>query len=268
MADLVRVDRLSKVHFGAGLLRRRARALTAVDSVSLNIAANSIMGLVGESGSGKSTLARAILHLDPPTGGSVLIDGMNPAALSRTEMRQFRHTAQIVVQDPHAALNPRQSIGAAVSEGLRNRGIPRPEREQRVQELLDMVGISPRRRRDFPQQLSGGQRQRVVIARALAMEPRFLVLDEPVSSLDVSVQAQIINLLLDLKQRLALTYLFISHDLNLVAYISDTIAVMKGGRIVEQGSAEDVIATPKQHYTRVLFRNAPRLLDTRPRHIV
>ncbi len=268
MNDLVRVERLSKVHYGSGLLRRRAHAVSAVDSVSLTIAEDSIMGLVGESGSGKSTLARAILYLDPPTDGTVWIAGMNPATLSHAEMRQFRHTAQIVVQDPHAALNPRQSIGAAVAEGLRNRRILRREREQRVSELLDMVGISPRRRNDYPQQLSGGQRQRIVIARALAMEPRFLVLDEPVSSLDVSVQAQIVNLLLDLKQRLALTYLFISHDLNLVAYMSDAIAVMKDGRIVELGSAEEVIAGPKQHYTQVLFRNAPSLLQTLPRSVL
>ncbi len=267
MGELVRVEGLSKVHYAAGLLKRRARVVRAVDDVSLAIRHNTILGLVGESGSGKSTLARAMLYLDPPTAGSVIIDGLDPAALSRSQMRQFRHRAQIVVQDPYAALNPRLSIAASVAEGLRNRGFPRRARERRVAELLEMVGIASRRARDNPQQFSGGQRQRVIIARALAMDPRFLILDEPVSSLDVSIQAQIINLLLDLKQRLALTYLFISHDLNLVAHMSDAIAVMKDGRIVEMGDAAEVIAQPHDPYTQMLFDNAPRLLVVRPGRI-
>ncbi|TVQ39560.1 MAG: ABC transporter ATP-binding protein [Spirochaetaceae bacterium] len=264
MDDLVCIEGLSKVHYGAGLLKRRARTVRAVDDVTLTIGCNTIMGLVGESGSGKSTLARAVLYLDRPSAGSVEIDGLNPAVLSRAQMKLFRQRAQIVVQDPHAALNPRRSVAASVAEGLRNRGVPRCARERRVAELLEMVGIPARRGRDHPEQFSGGQRQRIVIARALAMDPRFLILDEPVSSLDVSIQAQIINLLLDLKHQLALTYLFISHDLNLVAYISDSIAVMKQGRIVEQGDAADVIAHPQQAYTQMLFQSAPRLFDTDP----
>lgn len=267
MPELVRVDGITKVHYASGMLKRRAGTVLAVDNVSLRIRTNSIMGLVGESGCGKSTLARALLYLDPPTSGAVTIDGMNPALLNRSQMKRFRHTAQIVVQDPHAALNPRLSIGASIAEGLRNRGFPRPARRRRVAELLDMVGLPAGRGRDRPGRFSGGQRQRVVIARALAMDPRFLVLDEPVSSLDVSIQAQIINLLLDLKQRLGLTYLFISHDLNLVAYMSDSIAVMKEGRIVEQGAAEQLIARPRDAYTKMLFDNAPRLLDVRPGRI-
>ncbi|TVR04843.1 MAG: ABC transporter ATP-binding protein [Spirochaetaceae bacterium] len=264
-AELVRVDNVSKVYYQAGLLRQRARSMVAVRNVSFSIAANTVLGLVGESGCGKSTLARAVAWLDPPTSGRVVVSGIDPGLRERSQMALFRRTVQIVFQDPYSSLNPRQCIGESVAEGLRNQGVPRDRRRREVARLLDMVGISPNRASERPHRFSGGQRQRIVIARALAVQPRFLILDEPVSSLDVSIQAQIVNLLVDLKRELSLTYLFISHDLNLIAYLSDEIAVMRDGTIIEQAPAEQLIAAPVHQYTRALFADAPVLPEPRSR---
>ncbi len=261
--ELVRIDDVSKVHFQAGLFRRRTRSVVAVQNLSLSITANTVLGLVGESGCGKSTLARAVAWLDPPTSGRVVVAGIDPALGDRSRMALFRRTVQIVFQDPYSSLNPRCSIGESVAEGLRNQGVPPDRRRREVSRLLDMVGISSSRTSERPHRFSGGQRQRIVIARALAVQPRFLILDEPVSSLDVSIQAQMVNLLLDLKRELSLTYLFISHDLNLIAYLSDEIAVMRDGRIIEQAPAEQLIAAPVHPYTRALFADAPVLPSPR-----
>lgn len=255
------VERLSKIFYPPGLLGRRREAVTAVQEASLTVRRNSILGLVGESGSGKTTLARSILFLDPPTEGSVTLGGVELSGLSRRELRGFRYHMQIVFQDPNGALNPRLSVRGSIQEALTNRGIPRGEHRDRIAELLEMVGISPERMDQHPHEFSGGQKQRICIARALAMEPSFLVLDEPVSNLDVSIQAQIINLLLRLQREFELTYLFISHDLNLVGYISDEIAVMKDGRIVEQGAAESLLEMPQHPYSRQLFAGATSFHD-------
>ena len=236
----------------------RARGgVLAVDRVSFSIPRGSVFGLVGESGCGKTTLARALLHLDPPTSGDVLFDGVDLGTLSRRDLRARRRRMQIVFQDPNSALNPRMRVRTSVEEGLRNLHTPRKERERRVRDLLELVGIPPEHADRYPHEFSGGQKQRLVVARSLTMEPEFLVLDEPVSNLDVSIQAQIINLLLDLKERLSLTYLFISHDLHLVAYLSDQVGVMYRGRLVETAPTERIMERPVHPYTLRLFSSVP-----------
>jgi len=212
---------------------------------------------VGESGCGKTTLVRSILFLDAPTSGDVWFDGTLLNALSSRQLRPFRKRMQIVFQDPNSALDPKMRINDSLAEGLINRQIAPAERQRRITRMLDLVGISPAYRFRYPHEFSGGQKQRIVIARALTMEPEFMVLDEPVSNLDVSIQAQIINLLLDLKNELHLTYLFISHDLNLVAYLSDRIAVMYRGRLVEMAATEEILKNPKHPYTLKLFSSMP-----------
>jgi oligopeptide/dipeptide ABC transporter ATP-binding protein len=257
MDAFVDIRGLTKVYPGRGFAGAARRSVCAVDRVSLAIGRGTVFGLVGESGCGKTSLARALLYLDPPTAGEVRIDGTPLCGLSPAELRRFRRRMQIVFQDPNSALNPKLRAADSIAEGLVNRGMPAARRETRIAELLELVGIPAGHGRRFPHEFSGGQKQRIVIARALAMEPEFLVLDEPVSNLDVSIQAQIINLLLDLKARLALTYLFISHDLHLVAYLSDRIGVMYRGRLVEEGAAEELLAAPGHPYTRRLFASAP-----------
>lgn len=248
---------LTKTYPGPGLFGAARRGVTAVDRVSFGIDRGTIFGLVGESGCGKTSLVRALLYLDPPSAGEVWFDGTRLGGLSTTALRPFRRRMQIVFQDPNSALNPKMRIADSLAEGLINRGVRPPERDRRIAALLELVGIPAAHGRRHPHEFSGGQKQRIVIARALAMEPDFLVLDEPVSNLDVSIQAQIINLLLDLKRELDLTYLFISHDLNLVAYLSDRIGVMYRGRLVEVGATDDVMATPGHPYTRKLFASIP-----------
>jgi len=263
MGNFVSVKRLWKTHLRHGFLRARAGRFTAVRNVSFGISRNEILGVVGESGCGKTTLAKAMLYLDPPTSGEVRIDGLNPSSLDSAGMRHFRRSAQMVFQDPNSSLDPRLRIRSSIGEALSSRGLRRERWDERIDELLELTGISPAAKDRFPGEFSGGQRQRIVIARALAMEPKFLILDEPVSSLDVSIQAQIINLLLDLKERLHLTYLFISHDLNLISFISDTIAVMKDGEIVEYGAAGRLVRQPEHPYTRTLFSRSPAFHDRR-----
>jgi oligopeptide/dipeptide ABC transporter ATP-binding protein len=260
---ILEVRRLEKRYAASGILSRSRAGLKAVDGVSFAVEAGSTFGLVGESGCGKTTLARALLYLDPPTAGEVLFEGTPLGGLSRAGLRGFRRHMQIVFQDPNGALDPKMSVRASLGEGLANLGVPRAERERRTAAALELVGIQPAHAGRYPHEFSGGQKQRITIARALSVDPRLLVLDEPVSNLDVSIQAQIINLLLDLKNRLALTYLFISHDLNLVAYLADRIAVMFRGRIVELGSTERILNSPLHPYTRRLFSSVPRLTGER-----
>jgi ABC-type oligopeptide transport system ATPase subunit len=263
VSSFVEIRNLEKIFRGRGLSGKNANSFTAVDKVSLQIERNRIFGLVGESGCGKTTLSRALLFLDPPTSGDIRIDGVDMGTLSSSKLQQFRKRVQIVFQDPNSSLNPKMSIENSIKEGLKNMGYARGEAlrgkkiDERVDELLDLVGITPAHKKRFPHEFSGGQKQRVVIARALSVEPDFLILDEPVSNLDVSIQAQIINLLLNLKEKLSLTYLFISHDLNLVSYLSDTIAVMYKGKIVESGTTEQIMEKPVHPYTLKLFSAIP-----------
>ena len=263
-APLVQTRALVKRHYARGLLARGGSGTLAVDRVSLEIERARVFGLVGESGCGKSTLARALVWLDPPTSGDVFYDGVSLGTLSRRGLRALRTRMQIVFQDPNGALDPRMRVRQSMEEGLVTIGMPAAERERRVDELLDLVGVSPESASRYPHEFSGGQKQRIVVARALTLAPEFLVLDEPVSNLDVSVQAQIINLLLDLKERFSLTYLFITHDLHLVAYLSDRIGVMLRGRLVENASAEELLSHPLHPYTVRLFASVPGVDASHP----
>ena len=232
----------------------------AVDGVSLNVERGRILGLVGESGCGKSTLSRAIMQLQPLTSGSIVLGGTNLSELSAAEVRRRRLDFQMVFQDPYASLNPRFSIFSTLTEGLsRRHPIPKQQREAAVAELMNRVGLSPEHMYKYPHEFSGGQRQRIAIARAIAPQPALLLADEPVSALDVSIQSQILNLLNDLTRDLGLTMIFISHDLAVVHYMADEIAVMQRGRIVEYGSADDVFNHPQHEYTRTLLAAAPKL---------
>ncbi|HYM99009.1 MAG TPA: ATP-binding cassette domain-containing protein, partial [Aestuariivirgaceae bacterium] len=227
--------------------------LRAVDRVSLSLAKGQTLGIVGESGSGKSTLARLILRLIEPTSGKIYFDGDNLLTLDSASLRRRRREMQIVFQDPYASLDPRMTIGAIISEPLAiHRLGNRRDRQARVARLLELVGLDPAAARRYPHEFSGGQRQRIGIARAIALEPKLLVLDEPVSALDVSIQSQVLNLLMDLKARLGLSYIFISHDLSVVEHMSDDIAVMYLGRVVERGQAHRLFADPRHPYTRAL----------------
>jgi peptide/nickel transport system ATP-binding protein len=247
---------LSKTYAAGGWFRKRAAVAAAAD-VSLEERRGQTLGVVGESGSGKSTLARCIVRLVDPSAGEILIDGEDIAARPSRSLRQFRRRVQIVVQDPYRSLNPRRRVGEAVIEGPLNFGVPRAEALARARRLFELVRLDPNSLDRYPHEFSGGQRQRVSIARALAMEPELLVADEPVSALDVSVQAQVLALLAEIRERLRLAMLFITHDLRVAAQVCDTVAVMSQGRVVEYGPAREVFGNPKHEYTRSLFAAAP-----------
>jgi ABC-type oligopeptide transport system ATPase subunit len=260
--SLLRVERL-KVHFPvrSGLLQRQTDVVKAVDDVSFQIEPGKTLGLVGESGSGKSTLSRALLKLIPVTSGEAFYRGKELFAMTESEFRPMRKNLQMVFQDPFGSLNPRMTIQAIIDEPL---GIHFPklsgdQREDRVATLLQKVGLDPVAMHRYPHEFSGGQRQRIGIARALAVEPEFLICDEPVSALDVSVQAQILNLLKDLQDEFKLTYLFIAHDLAVVRHMSDDIIVMYRGKIVERGDADRVCEAPQHEYTQRLLSSVPVL---------
>jgi peptide/nickel transport system ATP-binding protein len=238
---------------------RAERPLRAVDDVSFNIARGEVLGLVGESGSGKSTIGRSILKLVEPSAGTVRYAGTDLAPLSARAMQPFRRRLQIVFQDPYASLNPRRRAGDAIGEVLDAHGLHQgPDRARRIEELLLLVGLPPGHARRFPHEFSGGQRQRIGIARALAVEPEFIVADEPVSALDVSIQAQVINLLCDLRERFGLTMLFISHDLDVVEYLCDRIVVLYLGKVMEIAPARALYRTPRHPYTQALLAASPR----------
>ncbi len=250
-----------RAHFPvhSGFLRRRATGMVkAVDGVTLSLARGEVLGLVGESGCGKSTLARAILQLVPTTGGTVVLEGKNLTAATAAEVTRARRDLQMVFQDPFASLNPRLTVEAALAEPLRvHRVCPPAEVPARVAELMTLVGLAPATMRKYPHEFSGGQRQRIAIARALALRPKVIIADEPVSALDVSIQAQILNLLAALVRDMGLSLIFIAHDLSVVKHLSDRIAVMYLGKIVELGPATDVIERPLHPYTRALVSAIP-----------
>jgi oligopeptide transport system ATP-binding protein len=257
--ELLRVDNL-QVHFPIvnGVFRRQVGTLRAVDGVSFSIKQGETLGLVGESGCGKSTTGRAILQLHKPTSGSVRLLGKELTKLGSEEVRKMRREMQMVFQDPYASLNPRMTVGSLVGEPLEIHGLARGrEKDERVRELLRTVGLNPHYASRYPHEFSGGQRQRVVIARALAVHPSLVVCDEPISALDVSIQAQVINLLERLQEQLNLTYLFIAHDLSVVRHISDRVAVMYVGKIVELTTRDRLYAKPLHPYTRALLSAVP-----------
>ena len=254
------VDHLVK-HFPikAGILfDRQIGAVRAVDDVSLTVERGETLGLVGESGCGKSTIGRAMIRLREPTSGHVYFDGTDLGSLKAEELRKMRRRMQIIFQDPYGSLDPRMTVGSIVSEPLETHGLASGQaKRDRVAELLTLVGLDPKYVQRYPHEFSGGQRQRIGIARALAVEPEFIVCDEPISALDVSIQAQVLNLLSDLRARLGLTYLFVAHDLSVVKHISDRVAVMYLGKIVEIGPPEQLYASPGHPYTRALLSAVP-----------
>ena len=234
--------------------------LKAVDGVDFSIAGDSVLALVGESGCGKTTVGRLVLRLLEPTSGAVLFKGQNIFALSRSETKTFRKAVQIIFQDPFASLNPRRTVYDTISEPLIIHNlVPRPKIKDSVVEIIGQVGLGPETLTRYPHEFSGGQRQRICIARALAVSPEVIVADEPLSALDVSIQAQIINLLIELKRKTKISFLFISHDLRVVRYFSDEVCVMYLGKIVEQAKTEGLFAKPFHPYSEVLLASAPRI---------
>jgi oligopeptide/dipeptide ABC transporter ATP-binding protein len=273
VTDLLFVANLSK-RFAVrrnlldALRGRGARALHAVDDVTLSVARGETLGIVGESGCGKSTLARCLVRLYEPDEGTIRFDGKDVLELRGTARRAYNRQVQMVFQDPFGSLNPRMTVGACLAEALAVHDIvPKAAIARRVEELLDLVHLPADAAARRPHEFSGGQRQRIGIARALAVEPSLIIADEPVSALDVSVQAQIVNLLLELQRRLGLTLVFITHDLRLVRHLTHRVAVMYLGRIVEIGPTEQLFAAPRHPYTRALLEAAPRLVPGRPSRV-
>jgi oligopeptide/dipeptide ABC transporter ATP-binding protein len=257
--DILQIEKLKK-HFPIrrGFFQRTVGRVRAVENVSLAVADGRTLGLVGESGCGKTTLARMILRLLPADGGRILYKGTDICGFSDREMKPLRREIQIVFQDPYGSLNPRMTVGQTIAEGLRMKGIRERRRvREQVERLLELVGMAPAAVDRYPHEFSGGQRQRIGIARALSVEPSLVICDEPVSALDVSIQAQIINLLKDLQDRLGLSYLFISHDLNVVGYLCHHVAVMYKGQIMEYAPAEEMFENPLHPYTHELLAAVP-----------
>jgi oligopeptide transport system ATP-binding protein len=256
---LVTVRGLKK-HFPImkGIFRRQVGAVRAVDGIDFDVFHGETLGLVGESGSGKSTAGRTILQLEKPTAGSIVFDGQELGELSNSELRKMRPRMQMVFQNPHSSLNPRMTVASIIGEPLvEHRAGGKQERRNRIEELLQQVGLDPSHANRYPHEFSGGQRQRIGIARAIALEPDFIVCDEPIAALDVSIQAQVVNLLERLQEELGLSYLFISHDMSMVRHIADRVAVMYLGRIVELAPVDQLYGHPKHPYTRALHSAVP-----------
>lgn len=257
---ILAVENLSKIYgHGSGFMRSTAYQIRAVDGVSFHIMPNEILGLVGESGSGKSTTGRLVLRLEDPTTGDILFDGNSIGKLDQASLKPYRREMQVVFQDPYAALNPRMTVGDFVTEPLIIHGIARAKSElnDRVASLFKQVGLDPRFVNRYPHEFSGGQRQRINIARAIAMRPKLIVADEPITALDVSIQAQVINLFQDLQQELGMAYLFIAHDLSMVRFLCHRVAVMLRGRIVETAPTEALFNDARHPYTQALLSAIP-----------